>query len=1309
MSDAQTYMSTNPELSIDELWNRTRSGARAGHGFRFQDAAATTAAVLCWAGKINGNAVVPESLDDFSIESEDAITYVQTKSKVSNESGFSISEIAKVLSVDARPVEAAKSSTRVILIDRTFNGHSYECWDRCIADEPMLVGQFNSTIGAFRLPERILSRSALITWPMPINVAANEIAFRRKILLAVALLCAHRLMAIMGERTDTNAAVPYGGRAKLTVGEVDREIDATLNLTDSGAVEAAIKKGLVEYLDFGTSLVEPGYYLGVSTLAGHVAAGLTITRRDVTTPLLDTLLRERRVVVAGPSGSGKSAAVLMAAFETRHACRWIQVRRALPEDREDFRRFIAAQAPSHASPLILFVDDAGGAIGSLVWDLALEASLTIPSVHVVATAREENLAALPSLSQFKKIRPMLNSSFAELVWHKLKQDSATTWVSWQEPFELSRGLLLEYTHILTLGRGLQDVVEEEVNQRLLERRDAEFEVLRLTSAASSHGASVSVMLLAEHLGLSIADCARALQRLVHEHLVRRVGEDELTGLHPLRSRCILDSCLKLAPGSGHQLRQQALAIVTSTSTRTMIAGAVRLSQLDEQAVVARVKQRLRKTPEPELLIGALEGLKLCALDRDAEIFRSIASKHNIESRFFFLIMIVMSLGDEKYTGSKLETLAKVRDEFLASRTRDFRNDLLGELDEQLYLEIIDGIKSYEIAFGLLRSLSGLNLGGRVSELHSISSALSTASLEDTAAALIIAEELSPSLAQALVSALGGTSQLLERLWKETPWALKPYVTVDENGSNELLADLLAVDGELAKSPDSIVYEHAAQALAFAPHAKRVTSRPIQITGETLVIDGFSLGLKSFPRGNTSSRATIAWNRLLIHSVAQRNAASSTTEMMQRRKESLEIAARLFAAHADRRCRRRKLTDRHTYELKALDFLEDFFPGLPLEKPEIALNALDKVNLADSAGDLIRDIASACQRFYDSSIDGLLLADDMERIQKAVKSSRQEPRWSYVGGIPSDVLDHIESTARNMSRVFLALSKQSGLQPSLILMPSHQTWAKGMGVSKACQRSETQRERKVKELKAALAKQLSTVTITARPMSSRPVSNKISHWPDDDICILVECASNIEFWEWLEQHQKTLFQTKATLTSLAVVPLIRGYVIANWALQIIPGIGVLPSTDFVQHWSGKADWPLFVSPTVQAYDEALGHMLTFYATQEILADKPLLEAERTYLEGCRQKIEQAMNALREALSPWPAEQSEPLLRLFSDLNHIFANAGSAGERPAVELARVVFAGLGASKDVQPSEVLISIASIRTAFTEMDLSRLSPQAA
>src|SRR5205085_2574148 len=103
------------------------------------------------------------------------------------------------------------------------------------------------------------------------------------------------------------------------------------------------------------------------------------------------------------------------------------------------------------------------------------------------------------------------------------------------------------------------------------------------------------------------------------------------------------------------------------------------------------------------------------------------------------------------------------------------------------------------------------------------------------------------------------------------WAIKPRLEKAADGANELYADLVAVDGRLIREPDAIVYEHAARALSFAPDAERITSRPVQFSGEPIVIKDFTPGLKSFVRGNSASQASITWNRMLIHTVSLRYA------------------------------------------------------------------------------------------------------------------------------------------------------------------------------------------------------------------------------------------------------------------------------------------------------------------------------------------------------------------------------------------------------------------------------------------------------
>lgn len=138
-------------------------------------------------------------------------------------------------------------------------------------------------------------------------------------------------------------------------------------------------------------------------------------------------------------------------------------------------------------------------------------------------------------------------------------------------------------------------------RQLNEKRDNEFEVLRLTSAAASLGASISTNLLADHLKLTPAECARVLQRLIDEHLIRRAGENDVLGLHELRSQCIFESCLTLAPGSAAEARREALSVVSAGGLRILTAAAMRLGQLTEVEIVSAAVKRLRANGEPTVL------------------------------------------------------------------------------------------------------------------------------------------------------------------------------------------------------------------------------------------------------------------------------------------------------------------------------------------------------------------------------------------------------------------------------------------------------------------------------------------------------------------------------------------------------------------------------------------------------------------------------------------------------------------------------------------------------------------------------------
>ena len=65
---------------LEANWDASRSGARSGRGYRFQDAVGALLAARLAAGRIQASAVVPEGYEDVSLEGETP-WHVQIKSR----------------------------------------------------------------------------------------------------------------------------------------------------------------------------------------------------------------------------------------------------------------------------------------------------------------------------------------------------------------------------------------------------------------------------------------------------------------------------------------------------------------------------------------------------------------------------------------------------------------------------------------------------------------------------------------------------------------------------------------------------------------------------------------------------------------------------------------------------------------------------------------------------------------------------------------------------------------------------------------------------------------------------------------------------------------------------------------------------------------------------------------------------------------------------------------------------------------------------------------------------------------------------
>jgi energy-coupling factor transporter ATP-binding protein EcfA2 len=235
-----------------------------------------------------------------------------------------------------------------------------------------------------------------------------------------------------------------------TIRTQPRLFDEATGLVDRQSLEAAISLGICEAVDFITPVDDSHFLLGIDVVPGHIVAGLTFDRPKLVEDILAGLDRRRVTLVVGPSGSGKSAAVWMAAYASRHFIKWYRIKRLGRDDVEPILRLAQSMRPSESMP-IGFVADNLGRIDREGWDHFVDEALQRPGIVLLGASREEDIFLIRSAFRSHQLHPRLENVLAERMWKELRDSGLTPWLDWREPFEFSRGLLLEYGYLLTTG------------------------------------------------------------------------------------------------------------------------------------------------------------------------------------------------------------------------------------------------------------------------------------------------------------------------------------------------------------------------------------------------------------------------------------------------------------------------------------------------------------------------------------------------------------------------------------------------------------------------------------------------------------------------------------------------------------------------------------------------------------------------------------------------------------------------------------------------------------------------------------------
>ena len=582
---------------------------------------------------------------------------------------------------------------------------------------------------------------------------------------------ARQLRVETADAADRNAPATHADRRRLDRTELVGMVHNFAGQVDVESMEAAVASGVCETVEYGRGAHtgdSAGFYEGMAAQPFHVEAGLVVRRPDVVEKITAGLWERSAVVVTGPSGIGKSAVLWTLPQELRGVL-WFRVNRLSAENVPEIIRLARAYRVSPHSPVGFLVDSAG--TGDFAgWERLRAKAAQVPGIVLVATAREEDLAVLGDLAECATVAVTLDENTAEAIYKGLASAGKTEQAHWLEAFENADGLTLEFAYLLTKGKRLRDVIDDQVARRVAEGRTLEIDVLALASTVDRWSASITTAELATACGLPEGELRVPLDRLREEHLV--VEKDGLIGgLHQLRSKAICEAVHDKPPPTLAKTIERAIPLVPPTQRHRFIA-----SMLIDNPEAREVVHEAASGEDLDLARTAacLQGLRLADSYQLAQKWDEVAEQHEVPlgSRAILFLYAIGKLDPASIGPAGFHNAYQ---DIVAASGSDSRRDLLDAVGWDRAARILAGADNTAEATEFLAVLAGIGpefanaFASVVDEQSPLPGALREAGIEELAECIAAAREADPGVAGTLVDAIGGESAVIGRIRSDDPW------------------------------------------------------------------------------------------------------------------------------------------------------------------------------------------------------------------------------------------------------------------------------------------------------------------------------------------------------------------------------------------------------------------------------------------------------------------------------------------------------------------------------------------------------------
>lgn len=1118
-------------------------------------------ALRVWAGVRPPAIIIPEGNDDVEWRSADSSGLVQIKSRRGHLGGLPLANAKDYIAeLWERHDKFTPPATRLeLILEQGLIDHEATA-DGSFAPSAKLAKQLPGQARG----KALLAKTEIWQVPSPNTDSIAIITAHRPCSQIAAALCVAQLLHEVGMLANDNGRLKPGTYRGLSATDTDRIITETLAAINVEAIEAALRDGACEPADFLTPHNDTEFYLGVDVQPGHVAAGLVIPRFQPREALARGLETRGAALVAGPSGSGKSAIMWDTAHSLRHTVRWYRLLRVDQNDLPALRQLVRSLRANPDSPVGFVVDDIGrrGAEG---WDALTLEFASIPGVVLLGSIREEDLFLLQGRSRLAEVRAEPDTGLARQIFEELKSKARTDWAGWQEPWTRSRSLILEYVHILTVGRRFNETLAGQVDARQGDpARAAELSVLRILALTGATGASADAEQLPAILSLSEEDVGRSLRRLIDEHLVRQNEHGGLGGLHQLRSTELVRLTHAVPPPTIATTFARATRTVSPNDLETLVANAVRNHGISQNAAIAALSDRIQATPGLAALSAALRGLGTARIANVVDTWLSTDSVQALAPTHIGLAaMFGLAENTLPEMTEALSLAMKAAAELSQMRSNsadDPRHVLLDALPTPLLADMVSGATEPAALDQFLSSLNGMPLHPTVSAALAASRIdILTAPVDGVARLLGTLAILDRNQAIAWVDAVGEQA-LVGRIPGEVAWA--SAATFENTSDGRVIRcdyNEIGLPGE--DGAHDRVVGICEIALALSPQSDIAASAARAPNGEIVGFGGLPLAEKRIPRVKLPASALPEWNRRWLDAIAIRVAAPTYSGYLSQATQLLDRLAPALDRILNLIIRGKSVTDA---QLVATNSVYD--AASELRTPAISYSAstgqASETSIASVSklqNLLFVGSTEVCRRFHKLPEGaGAFISWTADLIKSIDETEMQEP-WELVGGVPAslgrmkDLLTCVRTIAGNSAEG----SVHPGVKFAAILSKVRPDNPLRLVTTLAKQRMTKVRN----ELAETIGSALKDDGIEAEVYIAEDLDG-ILPWPPSKVLVVVPLTSHME----VERHA-----TAVTAARSAVPAGIRLTVIPKVAGRALPARGasgyatLLPAPDEANAW------------------------------------------------------------------------------------------------------------------------------------------------